>query len=109
MKKENIKTEYYGVNTPTSGTIDCNESTVGEMLEDKIKRALENQEPMDESLDLIFTERADGVQYEYDPRGDKWEMAVEAMGNKNKSEIAKRTEILQKKKEADNPEETTKK
>nr|WAE43711.1 MAG: hypothetical protein [Microviridae sp.] len=81
---------------PQIGGIECNESTTGEPIEHKIRRALENQEPIDETLDLIFTERRDGVKHEYNPRGDKWEEAIDAIGQKTKSQIAQRKEYLDK-------------
>nr|WAE43953.1 MAG: hypothetical protein [Microviridae sp.] len=91
------------IQKPCNGSIRCNESTTGERIESKIKRALENQEPIDESVDLIFTERRDGVKHEYNPRGDKWEEAVEAIGQKTKSQLTQRKEILEKKKQKEEP------
>jgi hypothetical protein len=78
--------------------IQCNESTVGEPIENKIKRALENGEPIEDGSELIFTERQEGVQHEYNIRSDKWEMAIDAIGDKTKSQLARRKELLDKKK-----------
>lgn len=91
------------VTIPNPTTIECNESTEGESIEDKIKRAIENQEPIDDSVELIFTERNDGVGHLYNPRGDKWEEAVKAMGQNAKSKLAQRKEILEKKNKLENP------
>lgn len=65
-----------GKATPTS--IDRNTSTEGETIETRIERLVENNEGIDEGVDMIYTERKDGVNAELNPRTDKFEVAIEA-------------------------------
>ncbi|AXH76996.1 MAG: hypothetical protein [Microviridae sp.] len=74
--------------TPTSITV--TKSYEGETIEAKIRRITTNKEPIKDNADLIYTERKDGVQPQYDIRTDRFEIAVEAMDKVTKSGIAKR-------------------
>ena len=38
-----------------------NESLEGESIEEKLRRILDNKEPISEGADLIYTDRKDGV------------------------------------------------
>lgn len=72
-------------------SIRINDSTTGEAIEAKIRRMLNNKEPLgDETTPLIYTDRNDGVVAAYNIRHDKWETAVQAMDAVAKSYIAKR-------------------
>lgn len=59
-------------------SITRNESVEGETLETKVFRALTSEEGIEESANIIYTERKDGVMPEYDPRADKFEVALDA-------------------------------
>ena len=69
-----------------------NESYEGETIETKIMRIVENKEPIEDGAPLIYTERKDGVQPEYDVRTDKWEIALDAMDKVAKTNYAKSLE-----------------
>ena len=61
----------------------------GEYIEEKVRRITENNEPIEDSAPIIYTERKDGVNPAYNIRTDRWEIAQNAMeqvGN-NKSKI----------------------
>ena len=69
-----------------------NESYEGETIETKIMRIVENKEPIEDGAPLIYTERKDGVQPEYNVRTDKWEIALDAMDKVAKTNYAKSIE-----------------
>lgn len=73
-------------------TISRNTSYVAESLETKVKRILNNKEPITDGAPIIYTERKDGVQPSYNIRTDRFEVAVEAMDKIQKSHQAKREE-----------------
>ena len=60
----------------------------GDLLQTKIKRLLKNKENLDEAP-LIYTEKKDGVQPQYNIRTDKWEIAIDAMDKLNTIRHAK--------------------
>lgn len=82
----------YKRNKPTKTTLFVNKSVEGESIEQKIKRITSNNEPIKDGAPLIYTERKDGVQPEYDIRTDRFEIAVEGMGKVHKMHMAKREE-----------------
>lgn len=61
----------------------------GESIEKKIQRVLDENQPITDGADFVYTEKAEGVRPEFDVRTDKWEIANEAMEAVNKSKIAK--------------------
>ena len=73
-----------------------NTSTEGETIETKIERIVNQNEPIEDGAPLIYTERKDGVKPEYDIRTDRWDIAVEAMNTIAKTNVAKRTEKIEK-------------
>ena len=75
-------------------SISVNDSVEGETIEEKIKRILENKEPISEGEEVIYTERKDGVNPAYDVRTDRFELAVESMDKVHKDKIAKREERM---------------
>ena len=80
-----------------SSSITINEGELGETIEQKIERFMNNNEPMKENgTSLIYTERKDGVLGEYDPRTDKWDTAIDAMDKVSADRIAKRNERIDK-------------
>jgi hypothetical protein len=51
----------------------------GETIEMKVKRIINNNEPITDGAPLIWQERKEGVNPAYDIRTDKWDIAIEAM------------------------------
>lgn len=75
---------------PTKTLLNVNTSYEGETIEQKIRRIVNNKEPINDGAPLIYTERNDGVQPQYDIRADRFEIAVDAMDSISKTHIAKR-------------------
>lgn len=71
-------------------SIKRNESYVGETIEQKINRIINNREPITDGAPLIYTDRKDGAMAAHDIRTDRWEVAIEAMDKVTKSNLAKR-------------------
>lgn len=89
---------------PTTA-LNVNQSVNGETIEQKLRRILNNKEPITDSAPIIYTERKDGVKPEHNPRTDRFEIAVEAMDTAAKSHQAKREE---RHKPKETPKETPK-
>lgn len=51
----------------------------GESIETKVRRILENNEPITDGAPIIYTNRDDGVIPAYNIRTDKWDIAQTAM------------------------------
>lgn len=77
---------------PTKTTLSINQSYVGERIEEKVMRIINNKEPITDGAPIIYTERKDGVQPAYNPKTDSWEVAIDAMDKVTKSHLAKRKE-----------------
>lgn len=71
---------------PTTGFIPVYE---GESIETKVERVVQNKEPIEDGAEIIYTEKKQGVQPQYDIRTDKWEIAQEAMNLAHANRIAK--------------------
>ena len=83
------------------------ESYIAESIEHKVKRILNNKEPIKDGAPLIYTERKDGVLPSYNIKTDRWEHAIDAMDKVTKHKQAKREErakIVQMKEQK--PDET---
>lgn len=63
----------------------------GETIEMKMRRVLNNKEPLKDGAPIIYTERKDGVLPAYNVRTDRWEIAAEAMDKVTASRIAAKT------------------
>lgn len=61
----------------------------GESLEEMIRRSVENNEPIEATAPMVYTEEADGVKPEFDIRTDRTDLALDAIDKYQKSEIAK--------------------
>lgn len=72
--------------------IAVNEGYIGEAIEAKVRRIVNNKEPITDGAQLIYTERKDGVMPEYNIRTDKWEVAIEALDKVDKTRKAIREE-----------------
>lgn len=73
-------------------TLHVNTSYKAESIEHKVRRIVNNKEPIKDGAPLIYTERKEGVQPSYNIRTDRWEVAVDAMDKVTKSHQAKREE-----------------
>ena len=61
----------------------------GETIETKVKRIVENNEPITDGAPIIYTSREDGVLPAYNIRTDRWEVAQTAMEAVNQANLAK--------------------
>lgn len=84
--------KMYKNKKPGTTSISSNKAKTGEYIEAKVRRILNNKEPIKDGAPRLFTERKDGVIPEYDIRTDKWESAVEATSKISQSHIDKREE-----------------
>lgn len=84
----------YKQNTKKRTTLKVNTSYVGETIEQKINRIVNNKEPITDGAPLIYQERKDGVQPQYDIRTDRFEIAVEAMDKVASTHMAKREQRI---------------
>lgn len=69
-------------------SITCNESETGERIEDKVERIMFAGEAINDSAQLVYNSREDGIDAATNIRTDKWDLALDAM-----SEIGRRTEL----------------
>lgn len=90
MIKKNIK---------VNGKIHRNTSKVGETIETKMERVVNNGEPIEDTAPIIYQDKYEGVNKAYDIRTDKWDVALEGMTHVHKSEMAKMDVEKQKIKE----------
>lgn len=79
----------YNCRVQTKTGFSVNESFEGETIEQKVERIVTMKEPISDASPIIFTERNAGVMPEYNPRTDRWEIAVDAMDKIHKGKIAK--------------------
>lgn len=68
----------------------------GECIETIVKKAVNSVEPITATVPIIYTDRADGISPQYDPRTDRFEIAAEASGKVAESELAKRKSWMEK-------------
>ena len=64
-------------------SVECFE---GEQIEEKVRRIINNNEPITDGAPIIFTEKKDGVRPEHNIRTDRWDIALDAM---NKIDMAR--------------------
>ncbi len=72
------------------------EDTIGEELITKIRRVLDENEPLTDGAPLIYTPKEKGVIPEYNIRTDKWQLAMGAMDRVSEyklSEYMKKSEL----------------
>lgn len=82
----------YKIQIPEITELTVNTSYEGETIEQKIRRIVNNKEPISDGAPLIYTDRKEGVQPAYDIKTDRFEIAIEAMDKIAKSHQAKREE-----------------
>lgn len=62
----------------------------GITIEERIRKLLNSGEPITDGAPIIYTDRASGVQPQYDIRTDRFEIAIDAMDKVQKQKIAER-------------------
>lgn len=62
----------------------------GETIETKIKRIVENKEPISDTAPIIYTDRDKGVYPGFDIRTDRFDIALSAMDVANRAKLATR-------------------
>jgi len=82
----------YNITNKSNTSIYSPSNKEGETIETKIQRIVNNNEPITDGAPLIYQERKDGVQPDYDVRTDRFDVAIEAMDVVSKSKLAKREE-----------------
>lgn len=63
----------------------------GETMELRMARILENKDTVKDNAQLMYTDRKDGVRPEFNPKTDRFEVAIDAMDKVSKSYIARRS------------------
>lgn len=76
------------------GTFGFIQGYEGESIELKVKRVVENNEPITDGAPIVYTEKKDGVLPQYDIRTDKWSIALDAMDKVQSQRIAKSKDYL---------------
>lgn len=61
----------------------------GESIETKVRRIVENNEPIKDGAPIIYTNREDGVLPGYNIRTDRWEIAQQTMDAIAQQNLAK--------------------
>lgn len=87
----------YKIKQPKKTTLSVNKAKEGEFIEAKVRRILNNKEPIKDGAPRVFTERKDGVRPEFDIRADKFEAAVEVTTQISNSHTNKREERIAEK------------
>lgn len=65
------------------------ETYEGETIEQKIKRILDENEPIKDGAPIIYTDKKDGVLPAYNIRTDRWAIAIDAMDKVSSYEASK--------------------
>lgn len=71
---------------------DINESVEGQSIEEKMRVATMNGQPIDSAAPLIYTNKRDGVLPQYDIRTDRWDIALQTTDKITRTAIAKSQE-----------------
>lgn len=65
------------------------ECFTGESIETKVRRIMDENEPITDGAPIIYTPYEDGVKPEYNIRTDRWQVAIEAMDKVSTYEASK--------------------
>ena len=90
-----------------------NTDETGENIVTKVRRILDENEPLTDGAPLIYTPKEDGVKPEYDIRTDKWQIAINAMDRVNAYKLSDYTkngrnpEMKEEAKESETPTDKT--
>ena len=80
---------------PTINNFGSIQTKEGEYIEEKVRRITENGEPIEDGAPIIFTDAKDGVRPEFNPRTDRWEIAIDAMDKVSNYQLSKYTQSLE--------------
>lgn len=83
----------YRSNNYQKTSIKVNESFIGETIEEKVNRIVNNNEPIKDGAPLIYEDRNAGINPDHDMRTDKWDIAAETTGKMAQNTILKRGEM----------------
>ena len=67
-----------------------------ESIEEKVRRIVNENEPIEDGAPIIYQERIDGVKPEFNIRTDRWEIAIEAMDKVSADELSRYTKSQEK-------------
>lgn len=81
--------KYPNYHNPISN-IEGVELKEGETIETKVRRIVEEKEPISDTAPIVYTNRDDGVIAGYNIRTDRFDVALSAMDTVNKAKIATR-------------------
>ena len=81
--------KYPNYHNPISN-IEGVELKEGETIETKVRRIVEEKEPISDTAPIVYTNRDDGVIAGYNIRTDRFDIALSAMETVNKAKIATR-------------------
>lgn len=76
-----------------SKNIQLNQSYIGETIEEKMRRVMDNKEPIKDGSSPVYTARKDGVLAATNIRTDRMEIAIEAMDKVARNRAAKRDNV----------------
>lgn len=68
------------------------EPVLGMSIEEKVRQMMDQNEPITDTVPMIYTSKEDGVKPEHDIRTSKWDYAIETM---NEVSNYKKTKYLQ--------------
>lgn len=71
---------------------DVNESVEGQSIEEKMRQATMNGQPIESAAPLIYTDKKDGVLPQYDIRTDRWDIALNVTDKVARTQIAQTQE-----------------
>lgn len=71
------------------GEIESVECYEAESIEMKVRRIMDENEPITDGAPIIYTPYEDGVKPEYNIRTDRWQVAIEAMDKVSNYEASK--------------------
>lgn len=74
---------------------DINESVEGSSIEEKMREATMNGQPIESAAPLLYTDKKDGVLPQYDIRTDRWDIALQTTDKITRTQIAKSQENQQ--------------
>lgn len=84
----------YKYKKATKNKLKVDKAYIGESIEQKIQRIVNNKEPITDGAPLVYTDRSEGVNPAHDIRTDRFEVAIDAMDKVAKTHQAKREERL---------------
>lgn len=67
-----------------------------ESIEEKVRRIVNENEPIEDGAPIIFQERIEGVKPEFNIRTDRWDVAIEAMDKVSSDELSRYTKSQEK-------------